>query len=197
MVALLSAGTNIIGAAREGQLLLWDGHSAELLREIQLVSPPNKSVPSAADVHVVLSVCAHPAGLMCLTSNGEATLWESNTSHVVTSVQEYSLPRLDDAGTVEMLADTDEGLIPTARVAARIGRVAPTSVDAGAPQFMSAVLEVVASEMLQRAGDAAAASSSGRVEPHHILSAVRGDEELTRLVGSDALEQGGLLQPHD
>ena len=56
-----------------------------------------------------------------------------------------------------------------------------------------AVLEVVASQVLQRAGDAAA--SAGRIEPHHIRVAVRRDEDLARLVGSEALEEGGLLRP--
>ena len=50
-------------------------------------------------------------------------------------------------------------------------------------------------EVLQRAGDAAAEGSSGRIEPHHIRMAVRGDDDLARLVGPAALEQGGLLRP--
>ena len=83
-----------------------------------------------------------------------------------------------------------------ARVAQRIARAAP-SVEADVPEFMAAVLEVVASQMLQRAGDAAVAGSSGRIEPHHLRSAVRGDENLAKLVGSSALEQGGLLRPDD
>ena len=74
-------------------------------------------------------------------------------------------------------------------------RIPHPSVSAEAPEFMAAVLEVVASQVLQRAGDAAAASSSGRIEPHHIRVAVRKDEDLTRLVGEDALEEGGLLRP--
>ena len=76
----------------------------------------------------------------------------------------------------------------------RMERIAP-SYSEEAPEFMAAVLEVVASQVLQRAGDAAAESSSGRIEPHHIRVAVRTDEELTRLVGEDALAEGGLLRP--
>ena len=85
---------------------------------------------------------------------------------------------------------------PAARVAERMARrIAAPSVASDAPEFMAAVLEVVASQVLQRAGDAAAAGSSGRIEPHHIRVAVREDEDLTRLVGAEALEQGGLLRP--
>ena len=47
----------------------------------------------------------------------------------------------------------------------------------------------------KRAGDAAAANSSGRIEPHHIRAAVRHDDNLAQLVGASALEQGGLLRP--
>ena len=35
----------------------------------------------------------------------------------------------------------------------------------------------------------------GRIEPHHIRVAVRRDQDLVRLVGPAALEQGGLLRP--
>jgi molybdopterin-guanine dinucleotide biosynthesis protein A len=81
-----------------------------------------------------------------------------------------------------------------ARVQQRIQRLAP-NVAADAPEFMAAVLEVVASQMLQRAGDAAAVENCGRIEPHHIRVAVRQDNDLSRLVGEDALAQGGLLRP--
>ena len=81
-----------------------------------------------------------------------------------------------------------------ARVQQHIERLAP-SVAAGASEFMAAVLEVVASQMLQRAGDAAAVENCGRIEPHHIRVAVRQDNDLSRLVGEDALAQGGLLRP--
>ena len=69
------------------------------------------------------------------------------------------------------------------------------SLAADAPAFMAAVLEVVASQVLQQAGEAAAEGSSGRIEPHHIRVAVRRDQDLVRLVGPAALEQGGLLRP--
>ena len=90
------------------------------------------------------------------------------------------------------------GGFPAAEVAERMERrIAAQSVASDAPEFMAAVLEVVASQMLQRAGDAAAAGSSSRIEPHHIRVAVRQDENLAGLVGASALEQGGLLRPDE
>ena len=83
-----------------------------------------------------------------------------------------------------------------ARVQQRIERLVP-SVAADAPEFMAAVLEVVATQMLQRAGDAAAAGSCGRIEPHHIRRAVEEDQDLARLVGEEALSRGGMLRPDD
>ena len=83
-----------------------------------------------------------------------------------------------------------------ARVQQRIEKLAP-SVAAGAPEFMAAVLEVVAGQMLQRAGDEAAIEESARIEPHHIRLAVRQDDDLSRLVGEEALAVGGLLRPDE
>jgi hypothetical protein len=60
---------------------------------------------------------------------------------------------------------------------------------------MAAVLQYVAAQVLRRAGDAAREGSSSRIEPHHIRVAVRGDDDLARLVGEEALEQGGMLRP--
>ena len=56
---------------------------------------------------------------------------------------------------------------------------------------------VVAAQVLQRAGDAAAAGSSGRIEPHHIRVAVRHDEDLNRLVGEAALEEVSRSPPRE
>ena len=87
--------------------------------------------------------------------------------------------------------------MPAAAAEARLEvRAAATAVRAVAMAVAIAEqMEVVASQVLMRAGEAAAAGSSGRIEPHHIRSAVRRDDDLARLVGSEALEQGGLLRP--
>ena len=80
-------------------------------------------------------------------------------------------------------------------VSARHIRDFASSVGVDAPQFMAAVMQTVASEMLQRAGDVARQASTGRIEPQHILQAVQQDGDLSELVGPEALEEGGLLRP--
>ena len=81
-----------------------------------------------------------------------------------------------------------------ARVQEHFGRLVPKAGGGSdAPQFLAAVLGCVTSEMLQRAGDVAAASSSGRIEPQHIRTAVEQDKELSSLVGEEAMAEGGLL----
>ena len=60
---------------------------------------------------------------------------------------------------------------------------------------MAAVLQVVAAQVLERAGDAALEGQSGRIAPHHIRQAVRRDGELTQLVGDEAMQEGGMLRP--
>ena len=62
-----------------------------------------------------------------------------------------------------------------------------------APEYMAAVLQVVAAQVLERAGDAALERHSGRIAPREIREAVRRDGELTQLVGDEALAEGGLL----
>ena len=94
----------------------------------------------------------------------------------------------------QVVEEEDENLgFPAARVAARMAVQVP-SLAADAPAFMAAVLEVVASQVLQQAGDAAAELNCARIEPHHIRVAVRRDLDLVNLVGPDALEYGGLLR---
>ena len=82
----------------------------------------------------------------------------------------------------------------TARVREHIRSYA-LDVAAGAPEYMSAVLEYVTAEVLQRAGDAARHTPVGNITPHHIRQAVRSDRDLRQLVGASALEQGGMLRP--
>ena len=56
------------------------------------------------------------------------------------------------------------------------------SVEGDVPQYMAAVLQCVASKLLQCAGDAAREGDAARIEPQHIWRAVRRDGELSRLV---------------
>jgi len=71
------------------------------------------------------------------------------------------------------------------RAAARIG--------AGAPVYLAAVLEYLAAEILELAGNAARDNKKSRIIPRHIQLAVRNDEELNKLLSGVTIANGGVL----
>ncbi|KAJ7888988.1 histone H2A [Mycena leptocephala] len=68
-------------------------------------------------------------------------------------------------------------------------------VGAGAPLYLAAVLEYLAAEMLELAGNAAHDNKKRRIMPRHIQLAIRNDEELNKLLDSVVISQGGVV-PH-
>ncbi|EIW70251.1 histone H2A [Tremella mesenterica] len=66
-------------------------------------------------------------------------------------------------------------------------------VGAGAPVYLAAVLEYLAAEILELAGNAARDNKKTRIIPRHLQLAVRNDEELNRLLGQVTISQGGVL----
>jgi histone H2A len=71
------------------------------------------------------------------------------------------------------------------RYAARVGT--------GAPVYLAAVLEYLAAEVLELAGNAARDNKRNRIIPRHLLLAVRNDEELGRLLAGVTIAHGGVL----
>jgi len=55
------------------------------------------------------------------------------------------------------------------------------------------VLEYLAAEVLELAGNAAKDNKKSRIIPRHILLAIRNDEELNKLLGNTTISEGGVL----
>ncbi|KAL5983980.1 hypothetical protein ACLOJK_018082 [Asimina triloba] len=83
---------------------------------------------------------------------------------------------------------------PVGRIARflKAGRYAER-VGAGAPVYLSAVLEYLAAEVLELAGNAARDNKKSRIIPRHIQLAVRNDEELSKLLGAVTISNGGVM----
>ena len=66
-------------------------------------------------------------------------------------------------------------------------------VASDANDYMAAVLQCVASRLLQSAGDAAAASEAGRIEPQHVWQAQQ-EAQLDLLVRHAQIDEGEILE---
>ncbi|KAL5221461.1 hypothetical protein ABZP36_026174 [Zizania latifolia] len=66
-------------------------------------------------------------------------------------------------------------------------------VGSGAPVYLAAVLEYLAAEVLELAGNAARDNKKTRIIPRHVLLAIRNDEELGRLLSGVTIAHGGVL----
>jgi histone H2A len=68
-----------------------------------------------------------------------------------------------------------------------------TRIGAGAPVYLAAVLEYLAAEVLELAGNAARDNKKARITPRHIQLAIRHDNELHELLHKVVVSGGGVL----
>lgn len=68
-------------------------------------------------------------------------------------------------------------------------------IGVGSAVYMAAVLEYLAAETLELAGNAARDHKKKRVTPRHILLGIRNDEELNELLRFVTIAEGGIV-PH-
>ena len=66
-------------------------------------------------------------------------------------------------------------------------------VSPGAGVYAAAVMEYLAAEILELAGNAARDNKKKRVIPRHLQLAIRNDEELNKLLHCVTISQGGVL----
>lgn len=68
-------------------------------------------------------------------------------------------------------------------------------IGAGAPVYLSAVLEYLTAEIVELAGNAARNMNRKSITPRHIQLSVRNDEELNEVFGPVTIQEGGVV-PH-
>ncbi|XP_078178668.1 putative histone H2A.5 [Carex rostrata] len=66
-------------------------------------------------------------------------------------------------------------------------------VGAGAPVFAAAVLEYLAAELLELAGNAARDNKKKTIIPRHVLLAIKNDDELWKLLNGVTISSAGVM----
>ncbi|KZS94464.1 histone-fold-containing protein [Sistotremastrum niveocremeum HHB9708] len=115
---------------------------------------------------------------VCLFAGGKSKTGKSSGS------ESKSLSRSAKAG-LQFPVGRIHRLLKKGNYAQRVG--------AGAPVYLAAVLEYLAAEILELAGNAARDNKKQRIVPRHLQLAIRNDEELNKLLGSVVISQGGVV----
>ncbi|KAL5960999.1 Histone H2A, partial [Taenia solium] len=62
-----------------------------------------------------------------------------------------------------------------------------------APVYLAVVLEYLAAEVLELAGNAARDSEKTRILPRHLQVDIRNDDKMNKLLGGVTIAQGGVV----
>ncbi|XP_065861239.1 histone H2AX-like [Euphorbia lathyris] len=116
-----------------------------------------------------------------MSSGGAATTTKGGRGK---SIKAKSVTRSSKAG-LQFPVGRVARFLKKGRYAERLG--------SGSPVYLSAVLEYLAAEVLELAGNAARDNKKNRIIPRHIQLAVRNDEELSKLLGKVTISNGGVL----
>lgn len=66
-------------------------------------------------------------------------------------------------------------------------------IGSGAPVYLAAVLEYLVAEMIELGGNAARDNKKSRIIPRHLQLAIRHDDELSQLLYTVTISQGGVM----
>ena len=66
-------------------------------------------------------------------------------------------------------------------------------IGGGAPVYMAAIVEYLVAELLELAGNAAKDNKKQRINPRHIMLAVKNDDELSHLLQNVTISNAGVL----
>ncbi|KAF8877297.1 histone-fold-containing protein [Infundibulicybe gibba] len=100
-----------------------------------------------------------------------------------------------EGNNVRQSRSTKAGLkFPVGRISRRLkhGKYA-ARIGAGAPVYLAAVLEYLAAEVLELAGNIARERKVRRIVPRHIAIAVGTDEEMKTLLTGIVFPDGGII----
>jgi len=85
-------------------------------------------------------------------------------------------------------------LFPVGRIKAMLQKFHP-KLSKGTSIFLASVLEYLIAEVLELSGNATKDMKVKRISPRHLLLAIRGDEELDKLLSNVIIPGGGVI-PH-